>query len=194
MKPRCETLRRLRVSRLLHARRDAQRRAERKARSRLRAYRGMYGCRDSLPSIVRLQLLTRRLEAVARRQLRRAPGKARNLRRRRVHVLQAKRADKVAAFAGVCAPGSLWYREAPVEPAFVVAGVSDELVPIRGMRIFADAVVKKNECKGDPKKREDGIKVYSGKQPVWVWEYEGGHSPPRNCGEKVVEFFKSVMW
>jgi len=108
-------------------------------------------------------------------------------------VLQAKRADKVAAFAGVCAPGSLWYREAPVEPAFVVAGTTDELVGIRGMRIFADAVVKKNECKGEPKVREDGIKVYSGKQPVWVWEYEGGHRPPTNCGAKVVEFFKSVM-
>ncbi len=108
-------------------------------------------------------------------------------------VLQAKRAEKVAAFAGACAPGGLWYREAPVEPAFVVAGVSDELVGIRGMRIFSDAVIKKNSCSATPIVREDGVKVYSGKQPVWVWEYEGGHSPPRNAGEKVVGFFKSVM-
>ena len=81
----------------------------------------------------------------------------------------------------------------PLVTAFVVAGTSDELVGIRGMRIFADAVVKKNECKSEPKVREDGIKVYSGKQPVWVWEYDGGHRPPTNCGAKVVEFFKSQL-
>jgi polyhydroxybutyrate depolymerase len=107
-------------------------------------------------------------------------------------VLQTKRADKFAAFAGACAPGSLWYREAPAKPAFVVAGVEDELVGIRGMRIFADAVVRKNECSGTPTLRGDGIKVYRGKSAVWIWEYDGGHTPPRNCGEKVVEFFKSV--
>ena len=108
-------------------------------------------------------------------------------------VLQAKRADKVGAFAGACAPGGLWYLEAPVEPAFVIAGVSDELVGIRGMRVFRDAVLKKNGCTTTPKVRDDGVKDYSGKQPVWVWEYEGGHRPPSDAGAKVVEFFKTIL-
>ena len=107
-------------------------------------------------------------------------------------VLQASRGDKFAAYAGACAPGALWFRSAPIKPMFVVAGVSDPLVGIRAMRLFSDAAVRRNGG-GEPTVREDGIKVYSGKQPVWVWEYEGGHTPPRNAGEKVVGFFKSVL-
>ncbi len=107
-------------------------------------------------------------------------------------VLQTSRGDKAAGYAGVCAPGSLWFRDAPVKPMFVVAGIDDELVGIRGMRLFASSAVSRNGG-GEAKTREDGIKVYSGKAPTWVWEYEGGHRPPTNCGAKVVEFFKAVM-
>ena len=104
-------------------------------------------------------------------------------------VLQHSRGDKFAAFAGVCAPGSLWFRSAPVKPMFVVMGTTDELVGIRGMRLFAESAVTRNGG-GEATVREDGIKTYKGKQPVWVWEYDGGHRPPTNAGAKVVEFFK----
>lgn len=106
-------------------------------------------------------------------------------------VAQHSRGDKFAGFAGVCAPPSLWFRSAPVKPMFVVMGTDDPLVPIRGMRLFADMAVTRNGG-GEAKVREDGIKVYSGKSPLWIWEYAGGHTPPRNCGEKVVEFFKGL--
>ncbi len=104
-------------------------------------------------------------------------------------VLQTVRGDKVGAFAGICAPASLWFRKAPVKPMFVIAGTEDELVGIRGMRLFADAAIKRNAC-GSPTVRTDGISVYSGKEPVWVWIYEGGHKPPADTGKRVVEFFR----
>lgn len=107
-------------------------------------------------------------------------------------VLQTSRGDKAAGYAGVCAPGALWFRNAPVKPMFVVMGTEDELVGIRGMRIFSQSAVSRNGGK-DPVTRKDGVKVYTGKQPVWVWEYEGGHKPPTDAGAKVVEFFKSLM-
>ena len=106
-------------------------------------------------------------------------------------VLQTVRGDKAAGYAGVCAPGSLWFRDAPVRPMFVVMGTEDELVGIRGMRLFADAAVRRNGG-GEATVRDDGIKVYAGKQPVWVWEYAGGHRPPTNAGSKVVEFFRGM--
>jgi hypothetical protein len=74
---------------------------------------------------------------------------------------------------------------------FVVMGTTDELVGIRGMRLFADSAVARNGG-GEATVRTDGIKTYSGKQPVWVWEYDGGHRPPVDAGAKVVEFFKEL--
>lgn len=107
-------------------------------------------------------------------------------------VLQAVRGDRAAAFAGICAPASRWFREAPVKPMFVIAGVDDQLVGIRGMRLFADFALKRNKC-GTATLRSDGIRTYVGTEPVWVWEYEGGHTPPRETGSRIVEFFKSVL-
>jgi poly(3-hydroxybutyrate) depolymerase len=106
-------------------------------------------------------------------------------------VLQTERGDKAAGYAGVCAPGALWFRKAPVKPMFVVMGTNDELVPIRAMHLFADAAVTRNGG-GEPTVRDDGVKVYSGKATLWTWEYDGGHTPPLDAGKKVVEFFQSL--
>lgn len=105
-------------------------------------------------------------------------------------VLQTVRGGSAAGFAGFCAPGGLWFRPAPVRPMFVVGGTDDELVGILGIRRFSQMAVQRNEG-GDPFDR-DGVKVYPGKEPVWVWIYEGGHRPPPDSGRRAVEFFKSL--
>ncbi|HXH59944.1 MAG TPA: hypothetical protein VNI20_01155 [Fimbriimonadaceae bacterium] len=107
-------------------------------------------------------------------------------------VVQAERGDKFAGFAGACAPGGLWFRNAPVKPMFVLAGKDDQLVPFRSMELFTRFAVRRNDC-GDPTVRDDGTQVYSGTAPLWVWDYDGGHRPPSDAGARVVEFFKSLM-
>lgn len=107
-------------------------------------------------------------------------------------VLQATRGDQAAAFAGLCAPPGLWFRNAPERPMFIIAGTQDELVPIRGMRLFVNMTVKRFGA-GAPTEKGDGTQKYEGPQPLWVWIYEGPHKPPTDSGARVVEFFKSVL-
>ena len=76
----------------------------------------------------------------------------------------------------------------PARPTLLMTGASDRIVPPESVRRFADSLAAHNGCKlgsGSP------VKVYPGTNPVYLYEYDGGHLPPKDAYEKVVKFCKA---
>lgn len=105
-------------------------------------------------------------------------------------LVLAKRGDKIGAVAGSCAPGGLWMRTSPHKPAFIIAGIKDNIVSIEIMRRYTALMTRLYQNKKS-KTRDDGIIIYTGKKaPIWVWEYDGPHRVPQDTTKRIVEFFK----
>ncbi len=106
-------------------------------------------------------------------------------------VVMTSLGDKFAAFAGACGGGGFYATEAKSKPVMIVGGTEDTLVPIRSIRLFAQAMVKKNEC-GAGQEQEPGVTLYPGKNPVLTYYYEGGHAPASDTWKRIVKFFKEI--
>ncbi|MBX3117719.1 MAG: dienelactone hydrolase family protein [Fimbriimonadaceae bacterium] len=106
-------------------------------------------------------------------------------------VVMTKLGDKFTAFAGACGGGGLYAKDAPKKPVMIIGALNDTLVPIRSIRFFTDAMVKKNGC-GAGQPGEKGMTTYPGEYPVVSYIYDGGHALPEDIGKRIVKFFKEV--
>lgn len=106
-------------------------------------------------------------------------------------VVMTSLGDRFTAFAGACGGGGMYAVDAKSKPVMIIGGTKDPLVPIRSIRMFAQAMVKKNECEAGQEK-EPGVTFYPGKNPVLTYYYEGGHAPADDTWKRIVKFFKDV--
>ena len=93
--------------------------------------------------------------------------------------------DKFSKFVGMNGGTILPLKDAPAKPTFLTTGTSDRIVRPESVRRFAESLAKHNGCKGG---FGSPIKTYAGANPVFLYEYEGGHMPPKDAYEKAVKF------
>lgn len=110
-------------------------------------------------------------------------------------TLWAHRGDTLAAIASSSSVAS--QKEIPLlkpKPAMMSSGKNDPLVKFDWQRKMIDKVKSLNGIKGDGKAwGTDGTWYDSeNKTPLATIIYQGGHAPPANIGQQVVDFFKTV--
>ena len=93
--------------------------------------------------------------------------------------------DQFARYVGMNGGTLLPLEGAATRPTLLTTGTYDQLVSSKSVQRFADALAKHNGCgdgTGSP------IKTYPGENPVYLFEYESGHLPPKNAYEMAVKF------
>ena len=93
--------------------------------------------------------------------------------------------EKFSKFVGLNGGTILPLKGAPIKPTFLATGSNDRVVPPETVRRFADSLGAHNQCKagfGSP------VKTYAGSNPVYLYEYDGGHLSPKDVYEKAVRF------
>ncbi|MEI7985107.1 MAG: hypothetical protein WCI55_05715 [Armatimonadota bacterium] len=102
-----------------------------------------------------------------------------------VWVVLKEIGDKFTRFVGMNSGTMLPLNGSPKKPAFLTTGTTDRVIPPSSVRTFAEKLAGYNGCgdgSGSP------VKVYSGANPVYLFEYVGGHMPPADAYEKAVKF------
>ena len=90
-----------------------------------------------------------------------------------------------AKFVGMNAGSLLSLNDAVKKPTFLSTGTNDRIVNPRSVRSFAETLASHNGCSagsGIP------VKVFSGSNPVYLYEYDGGHMPPADAYSMAVKF------
>ncbi len=110
-------------------------------------------------------------------------------------TLWAYRGDTLAGIASSSAIASI--REIPLlkpKPAMMSSGRNDPLVKFAWQNKMAGRLKTLNGITGEGKPWGTGGTWYSSenKTPLAIIVYDGGHAPPADIGQRVVEFFKSV--
>ena len=93
--------------------------------------------------------------------------------------------DQFARYVGMNGGTLLPLDGAAIRPTLLTTGTYDQLVSSKSVQRFADGLAKHNGCgdgTGSP------IKTYPGENPVYLFEYESGHLPPKNAYEMAVKF------
>jgi polyhydroxybutyrate depolymerase len=110
-------------------------------------------------------------------------------------TLWAYRGDTLAAIASSSAVAS--QKEIPLlkpKPAMMSSGRNDPLVKFEWQTKMADRLKTLNGITGDGKAWGTDGTWYSSdnKTPLATIVYDGGHPPPADIGQRVVDFFKSI--
>lgn len=105
-------------------------------------------------------------------------------------VLLSARNDQFRAYAGFNAGAAFADRKFAPKPCFFSIGLKDEIINPRGINRFVSQVVSNNNC-GEKVEQPNGIALYPGANPVWVYEYDGGHKIPDKALELGIQFLKS---
>ncbi len=108
-------------------------------------------------------------------------------------ILAGARNAEFAGFAGMCAPGGVYMRNAPSKPYMIVAGKDDTLVNFRVVTRFWDGMKATFGEKGEDVKNKDGSTWWPAKQPLVQYFYDGGHSLDEGALPAVVNFFKFIF-
>lgn len=88
-------------------------------------------------------------------------------------------------FVGLNGPAAFPLKGVPAKPAFLTTGTDDKLVAESKVQQFADTLAKINGCgagSGSP------VKTYPGSNPVYLYDYLGGHMPPADAYKMAVKF------
>lgn len=109
-----------------------------------------------------------------------------------VYTLWSHRADTLAAVESSSASVGVGNWRLSPKPALITAGKNDPIVKFSWQQNTIALVKKINAVQGDGKLwGEDGT-WYDSENPLATIIYNGRHGPPKNIGQRAVEFFKAV--
>lgn len=101
------------------------------------------------------------------------------------NLVYATRGEHYAAFAALEGKGYAPITNAAIRPVFLSSGSNDPLAKPQGIQEYAQSVAQHNGC-GQP--TGTSPLQYPGPAPVELYTYTGGHVPPRNTYQALVNF------
>ncbi|MBS1700052.1 MAG: hypothetical protein JST12_00185 [Armatimonadetes bacterium] len=100
-------------------------------------------------------------------------------------VVLKEMGNSFARFVGMNGGTLLPLSGAPQGPTFLTTGTNDRLVPPASVEKFGDTLATHNNCSGGS---GSPVKTYAGANPVYLYEYAGGHMPPNDAYAMAVKF------
>lgn len=93
--------------------------------------------------------------------------------------------NQFSRFVGMNGGTLLPLSGAPTKPVFLTAGTEDRLISAASVEKFADGLAAHNGC---GRVTGSKVKTYPGTNPVYLYEYGGGHMPPEDAYKMAVKF------